>query len=244
MKCASLVTGMVALGLSAAATADIVGVTAGVTAWKADYSGNVRSGPARVDLENDLGLSDEWYPQGYAAIEHPVPLLPNLKLQYTELSQTAKGSLGEEFDGVPDGAVDTDLDLTHSDVILYYEVLDNVVSIDVGVNLRIFDGELVVTQRGVGGRTSRTDIDEVVPMLYVAPSVSLPFTGWSIGGEVSAIKYSDNRLVDVSARIRYEMSVLGIEAGWRQMDVKLDDIDDLDADVKVAGPYLGLVLDF
>src|SRR5690606_28134813 len=108
MKCASLVTGLLAMGLSAAATADIVGVTAGVIGWNPDYSGGVRSGSTRVNVEDDLGLGDDWSPQAYAAIEHPVPLLPNLKLQYTELSQTGKGSLGQTFDGVS-GTVDTDL---------------------------------------------------------------------------------------------------------------------------------------
>ncbi len=38
MKCASLVTGLLAMGFSAAATADIVGVSAGFIGWNTDYS--------------------------------------------------------------------------------------------------------------------------------------------------------------------------------------------------------------
>src|SRR5690554_1757482 len=191
-----LALGVLALGLSATASADIVGVSAGLYGWNPDFSGKVTSDSTSVDLEKELRLGNEWATQGYVALEHPVPLLPNIKLQFTELSQDSTGRIATPFDGVS-GAVDVDLDLTHTDLILYYELLDNIVSLDVGLNVKFFDGQLNIHERG-GNNSSRTNIDEILPLLYVAPSVSLPLTGLSVGAEVAGVTYSGNRLTDIT----------------------------------------------
>lgn len=237
-----LALGALVLGLSATASADIVGVSAGVYGWNPDFSGSVTTAGSSVDLEKDLKLGSEWATQGYVALEHPIPVLPNIKLQFTELSQDATGNIATSFDNVS-GAVDVDLDLTHSDIILYYEVLDNILSLDVGVNVKLFDGHLNISERN-GANSSKTDIDEILPLLYVAPSVSLPLTGLSLGAEISGVTYSGNRLTDITARLRYEVAVFGIEAGWRQINLKIDDVGDLDTDIRFGGPFVSLMVDF
>lgn len=237
-----LALGALVLGLSATASADIVGVSAGVYGWNPDFSGRVTSGSTSVDLEDDLKLGNEWATQGYVALEHPIPLLPNVKLQFTELSQDATGRIDTPFDGV-NGAVDVDLDLTHTDLILYYELLDNIVSLDLGLNVKFFDGHLNIHERA-GNNSSRTDIDEILPLLYVAPSVSLPLTGLSLGAEVAGVAYSGNRLTDITARLRYEVAIFGVEAGWRQINLEIDDVGDLDTDIRFGGPFVSVMVDF
>ncbi|AZZ91211.1 TIGR04219 family outer membrane beta-barrel protein [Hahella sp. KA22] len=227
------------------AYADTIGLFAGVSGWNADFTGDVQSGSESVDLENDLGLGDDTFIQGYVAFEHFVPGLPNLRLQYTELSQNGQGTLTKTFDGVTfTGDVDTDVDLTHTDLIAYWRLLDNVVSLDLGLQARIFDGEITIKQKGASTNESTTAIDEVVPMLYGAVGVDLPLTGLSVGASLAGLKYSDNRMLDVAARINYEIEVVGVELGWREMQLELDDVSDVDADVDIGGPYLGVSVHF
>ncbi|OZG72122.1 hypothetical protein BTA51_17335 [Hahella sp. CCB-MM4] len=241
----TLLTGILAGVVSMGAHADSLGFFAGVSAWNAGLTGDVQSGPESVDVKDELGFDDDTFVQAYVAFEHPVPGLPNLKLQYTELSQSANGTLTKTFDNVTfTGDVASDVDLTHTDLIAYWRVLDNVVNLDLGLQARMFDGEVVIRETSGTKSESTTDIDEVVPMLYGGIGVDLPLTGLSAGVNVAGLKYDDNRLVDVNARINYEIAVVGVEAGYRKISVDLDDINDISADLSVGGPYLGISVHF
>ncbi len=238
---AALVAGLSSMG----AQADTIGLFAGISGWNAGAKGDVQSGPESIDVENELGLGDEFSPMAYVAFEHPVPLLPNLRMQYTELSQSGSGSLSKIFDDVSfTGDVATDLDLTHIDFIAYWRLLDNVVNLDLGLQARVFDGEVTIRQTAGATVESTTAIDEVVPLIYGGAAVDLPLTGLSAGVTLAGMKYDGNQLLDVNARINYEVAVMGVELGWRELSLDLDDVSDIDADVSISGPYLGVNVHF
>ena len=98
------------------------------------------------------------------------PALPNVKLQHTRLGSRGEGLLSRRFrlDDVEffaGGTVSTELDLTHTDAVMYYELLDNVVSLDLGGTLRVFNGHARAASRS---RTlsESVDIDIAMPMAY------------------------------------------------------------------------------
>ena len=73
-------------GLTLPASADsIFGVYAGFGTWQQSYGGDVTSGIAAVNVETDLGLDDVDNNVLYLAVEHGVPVLPNVRLQSTQL---------------------------------------------------------------------------------------------------------------------------------------------------------------
>ena len=79
----------------------VLGWRLGLNAWQQQYEGDVQSGPSVVDLEDDLGYDDEIGPSLYLALEHPVPVLPNILLQRTEMESDALGDVqGLVFDGI------------------------------------------------------------------------------------------------------------------------------------------------
>src|SRR5690606_33546216 len=125
------------------------------------------------------------------------------------------------FDGVS-GVVDVDLDLTHTDLILYYELLDNIVSLDVGLNVKFFDGQLNIHERG-GNNSSRTDIDDILPLLYVAPSASLPLTGLSMGLVTAWLSSSAAISTLITARARSRVALSGAADGRRRLHVEIHD---------------------
>ncbi|KZY34051.1 hypothetical protein A3752_16275 [Oleiphilus sp. HI0081] len=232
------------LAASATAQADFIGGTVEASYWYAGIGGDATAGET-VDFEKDLGFEDDSFFELAASFEHPVPLIPNIKVRLTSLDQTESGEIDEAGDGFAgvEGPVTTNLDLTHYDVIAYYEILDNWVSVDVGLDIKVFDGQL-----NVEGDTesSTSTIDNFLPLPYAKAEVELPFTGMAVGAELSGISYSGNGIYDARARIRQNISLAFVELGYRTMAIKIDDIGsaDIEVDVDFSGVYLSTGLDF
>ena len=231
---------------SASAIADtILGVDAGAGLWPAGFSGNIGGTAADVDA---LGLSRETNAFVYVALEHPIPLWPNLKLQHTRLGASGSGTLSRQFqlDDVEFSAgetVSTELDLTHTDAVAYYELLDNVLSLDLGWTLRVFHGHARAASRS---RTlsESVDIDAFIPMLYGRALLELP-GGFAVNAQANFIGYSGNSLQDLSAHVAYALESavdVGVEVGYRRFALELD--DDARTDVSLSGPYVAVALEF
>ena len=97
------------------AAADAVGWRIGANAWQQQYDGDVQNGPSKLSLEDDLGFDEETGYNLYLQVEHPVPVLPNLMVQRTQMDADATGDIDSFiFDGnVYSGEVRSNLDLTH-----------------------------------------------------------------------------------------------------------------------------------
>lgn len=226
------------------ATADVVGLGANVSYWDSDLSGEAGTNNDVVDVENDLDLESDTNANLSAYIEHPVPLLPNVRLNYTRIEQSGRGELSTGFDEIPNGVeVDSDLDLSQFDVTLYYEVLDNWANLDLGVTARDLDGELVVREQAIGGQVSKTKVDGVIPMGYLAARFDLPFTGVSVGGEANLISFDGDSVYDYNAYGQYELSLLQLRAGYRQISIDYEDSDDR-LDIELGGPFVSAGLRF
>lgn len=216
--------------------ADVLGLGAQVGYWDSGLSGNVATNRGSVDLKDELNLDGDSSNQLSLYLEHPIPLLPNVRLAYVNIDQTANGRLKGSFDGVVAGsAVRSDLELKQLDLTLYYEVLDNWVNLDLGLTIRDFSGELLV-QNNLN-QSSRTKADAVVPMGYLSARFDLPFTGVSVGVDGNVISYSGDSLHDFNVYGQYQLSVLQLRAGYRQMAVDYEDGDDR-FDVKIDGPFV------
>lgn len=241
-----MMTSLCALALSSTAAADVLGFRLGAYKWQADLEGTVRAGSERVSIQRDLGFDDDNFTVIYAAFEHPLPLLPNVAVARTDLdtSATARPGKAFDFDGqlfTPFDRINTNLDLSHTDVTLYYELLDNWVSLDAGLTIRRFDEGVSLAATG---RNASLDLDETLPMLYLAARVDLPFSGLYAGVEANAVRYSDNELFDYRAHLGYVTHFgLGLELGLRSFDLTYDDGDD-EADVTIEGAYGSLLYRF
>jgi outer membrane protein len=250
MRNLSKTAGLIALmTASSMAHAEFVGLEIGIAGWQAAPSGWVEdastAGSGRADLEDDLQLDDQTAGFAWLRVMHPIPLLPNAKLSYTPLQFEGSGSSSFTFAGATyNERVDSEAQLDQWDAALFYEVLDNVVDLDVGLNVKVLDGYFKTTSQTTG-ETRQVDFSAPIPMLYANAGVNLPLTGLSLAVEGSAVGYSGHSLSDIKAGVRYTMlGVVGLEAGYRALRVKIDDLEDVSADVKVGGPYLGVAARF
>ena len=223
-----------------------------------DMSGEVKdltqAGATDLDLESDLGLKGESGSYLYVAIEHGVPILPNFKLAFSDITESADNLTtrnifigGVEFPSP--SYVRTDLDFSHYDLTMYYELLDNWVNLDLGLTVRKMDGELeaqgyylpMPNQR----INAREDLDFTVPLLYGKARFDLPLTGLYAGIEGNWIGAGGTQLYDLWGKIGYTFAFgLGLEAGMRKLALELDDVDDLDADVTLDGTYIAATFHF
>ncbi len=225
--------------VSTPAMADFLGLYVGGGSWKHDPSGDFDSsnaGSSIIALEPDLKFSSESDTYFWAAFDHPVPLIPNIRMEKASLSHA--GTTGSSFSflgGITTGESTVTLDST--DIILYYRLLDNWVNFDLGLNMRKIEGEFSIGNRQQG-------FSETVPMLYVAAQFDLPFTGLSVGADYNLVSYDGNSYDDIRIRALYEVGVIGFEAGLRTTSIKLDDVDNINADIDFSGLMLGMFLHF
>ena len=235
--------------LSTSAYADVLGVSASLAYWSPDTSGTIQSGGNPIEVDKDLGLGRDDSAIFTAVFEHPVPIIPNFRFQYSDMDQVAYSTSNFNFKGENyNGRVQTSLDLTNYDFTLYYEVLDNWVNLDVGLTAKVFDGILMLREQDpdpvTGAYSSnRTDIDDIIPMLYGSAVFELPITSLSMGVEGSAISIGSDSAYDLLAKVRYRASFFGIEAGYRTIGVKTD-VSSIKVDVESQGPYLSAMLAF
>ena len=239
-----------ALLLSAPVQADFVGFSIGVSYWEPDLSGDISStGDPDIDLTDDLGLDDPSESTLLLVLEHPVPFLPNLRYQNIDLDSSGREALsgnitfeGETYTGGE--TVRSKLDLSHDDLVLYYEVLDNWVNLDIGLDVKRFDGEVSITG-STNTVTSKIDIDETIPLLYLSARFDLPFSGFYVGADISTLSVDDNSVDDATLKLGYISKIgFGIEGGIKTFSVELDDADDLDTDLEYDGAFVNGFFNF
>lgn len=239
-------------GTSSAFAAPLIDLKIGAGLWQATPSGEL--GVTQTDIE-DLNLEEESSTFFFVAFEHPIPVLPNIRLKQTELEFEGTSTLNEVFtlDDVTfsvDAETVTDVDLSHTDVTLYWGLPELIVDVDFGLTVRSFSGEASVVAESVGGtQTETVDLDVAIPMLFADIRVDLPLTGFYVGAEGNALSVGDSSIVDYNARIGYSTDIvpfladLDFEIGYRSFEIELDE-DDIQADITIDGPYAQLMLVF
>jgi len=232
----------------------VLGIYVGAGVWQSDFSGSLsETGQLSVDLSNDLGISGEDTNFAFIALEHPIPIIPNIRIQQTDLSISDTGNLSQTiiYDGTTFTAstdVNSTLDFSHIDATLYYELLDNWVNLDFGVTFRMFDGEASIETVATPVQAARQELEGTIPMLYLKGQIDLPFTGFYLAASGNAIGYDGNKLTDLIATVGYQSDGLvldfGVEVGIRTFTFELDDLDEIDGDIEMSGVYAALTIHF
>ena len=252
MKNIVVFIGLITLCLSHESDADtLFGLYAGAQNWNVQTSGGFSN--------NDDDANFNFYEQAnsnlYVAFEHPVPFIPNVKLQRTVIDTNGEATLdtGFDFGGktyASSSNLITDVELTVTDFILYYELFDNdLISFDLGLNAKYIDGELFVTDKGDESNSAREKFSGPIPMAYSRLALGLPLTGFGAFVEGSFLSIDDQTLSDYQAAVTYSLiENLAIDVtfqiGYRAITLELDDLDDIYADLEFKGFFAGLEVHF
>jgi len=206
-----------------------VGLTLGGQIWQSEVSGIFGEKNNLIDFN----LKKEQQINYFVVVEHPYPLLPNIRISRTILDTAGKTNLTQEFNFgdetfLIDNDVYTTVNVSYVDYTLYYELFDSrLFSFDLGLTARDFNGAITVT----GGITSTHDeecygetpvvciititdpitprgkikTDKIEPMLYVGTNISLPLTRLSVFAQGDFLLVDDHSVYDYQVGLSYQL---------------------------------------
>ncbi|MBT3048953.1 MAG: TIGR04219 family outer membrane beta-barrel protein [Candidatus Thiodiazotropha sp.] len=245
LACMTLVTGL--MGMPAHADT-LLGLTADVDSWNMDSSGSLADSS---DMQS-FDLGSERHSILTLALEHPLPVVPNLKIRTNDLSSSGDQNLAADFDfsdvDFPAGLdVNVDFEVQNTDFIFYYEIFDNdTVSFDLGLNLKYLDGDIEVESSGLRASES---FDGYVPMFHGALKVGVPATRLWFFGDLSLLSVGDHTLQDYTAGVAFKLVEslavdISVKGGYHRISLELEDLDDIYTDWDFDGAFFGLQADF
>lgn len=240
------------LGLTNTVYADtLLGVYAGVQGW------NIGADGGYADDSNlaNFSFNDKTKASFYVALEHPIPLIPNLKIRRTSFSNNGDTTLTSSFTFgnqtfEADSRLVTDIDLTNTDYVLYYELFDNdLVSFDFGLNLKDVDGSIFVQDADNPSLDGTEHFSGFIPLLYSKLIVEMPLTGLGVYAEGNYLSIDDHKVYEYQAALTYNMMDnfamdMTWQLGYRSFVLKLDDLDGVYSDLEFKGPFAGVEVHF
>ncbi len=243
------------LSMTSFVQADTAGLEIGAYQWTPDYSGvfAVDEGNqlgTTLNMQDDLGFTDEDHNIIWVSLEHPVPFIPNIKIVSSDLDVSAASVLtrdivfgGETFTASEN--VTTRIDMSNIEYTLYYELLDNWINLDAGLTLRQYDGIVTLNTDPTGSNINESEtIDFTIPLLYVKGRVDLPLTGFFVDGEINIISFDGDSLSDTAFSLGYESDFgLGAKAGYRTFSMEVED-GDFTSDLEFKGAYVSVFFHF
>jgi outer membrane protein len=247
MKAVVLTLSSILLMGSQYVQADLLGVTlnADFAKLSATGSGGDHQWSQPLQFADDSGQN--WS----VAVEHPLPLLPNIMLR----RQTATWSGQTQLAGnlqldqqifARQSSIGNMLDFKSTDVSFYYEVLDNsLLALDLGATAMVYDAKLAVTAPASRSQS----VSGFLPLLYGNLTVYVWGTDTALFLQGNYTDYRQQLWSQTKVGIVYELLdltalTLAVKLGWQQQSVKLTDKDQLDLDVQFKGPFLALEADF
>jgi outer membrane protein len=250
----TLIASLVAL-LPITSQADtLLGVYAGGQYWDMEATGAFGDNPA---IE-PFNLADDKKQSFWLAVEHFIPLVPNIKLRHNQLDTHGLG-LHTEFsfgDKTFSNDMNLDAELDHTDIILYYEIFDNdLISLDVGANLKYGDYKITVTgDVSVDGQpalsaSSTEEYSGVIPTLYLMGEIGIPSTDITLYGDISYLSFDGDTAYDVQGGLKYRlidnMAVdMDIQLGYRKILIDVEDLSGLYIDAEFDGYFGGVEFHF
>ena len=229
------------------AYADMLGgeISAGFYAHTLDGTSTYQASN-RVDFEDTLGFSGTQDIFFKAYIEHPVPLIPNIRLAYNSLSYDGKSLVPSFSWGKIEhftGELENTLSLDYTDITLYYELLDNWIELDGGISFRSINGDLTIASRL---ETESISYSDRVPMAYGKAKFYIPSTDISLQGEINFMPFGSTTSYDMELSARYTFDLgLGVELGYKSFYLESDTLaKSFTSELKVSGAYASVVWDF
>jgi len=231
------------------AEAEFVGLNIGANPATAAYPGAFSNNSSSIDLVDDLDADSSARSSMVLILEHPIPVLPNVRYRGYNLDSSDNSGLNSDI-GLNGGMLEaagngnSAFDLDHEDIVLYYQLLNNWIDLDMGVDLKRFDGQ--ISQTGDGGSVS---VDETIPLLYLSARIDLPVNGMYLGAKINAnvvdLGISESTAQDSTFLLGYQSGTgLGIEGGIKYFSLELNDADNLDSDFEYDGLFLNGYINF
>jgi len=229
---------------TSAQAATVVGFTIGGDYWRADTSGTFAD---KGQPQQTFDYSSSAQGSYWIAVEHPLPFVPNIKIRENSLDQ--KGGMSDadfNFNGHDfNGNVTTYTDLSNTDFVLYYEILDNdIVSLDLGAAYKLMNGSLRVQDPG---HPEEKDVDSGIVMGYASTHVGMP--GLGLYGFADLMQgVNESSVHDYAIGLGWQFDGLAVDTrvrvGYREFLFDVSNFSGVSADTKFKGYFAGVEINF
>lgn len=252
MKKTLLAASFAALMSTTAQADTLLGLYIGGQIWANEASGSFGDGDSNTE-QALFDFDDKNQGSFYVAFEHPIPLIPNIKIASTTLDTVGGTTINQNVKILGttynvNETLDTTLDASFVDYTLYYEVFDNdLLSFDFGLTARDLDAYIKVSESNA--KTSDLDVSGIIPMAYLSTIIGLPFTGLNVFAEANFISFDDQTVYDAQIGVSYSiLDNLAVDfdvtLGYRKMKMELNDLDGFYSDLTYDGFFAGAVVHF
>ncbi len=222
--------------------------------WLPDFKGNVTydgdvADATDLDLVDDLGMERESYPmiEIFAGLgDH------HLSFTYYQASYSGSETLDQDIDFgdetfSADADVDSDLEITVMDFAYQWDAIDleNILagaSLGLVGKVKYLDITASVEEDTVG--KEEADIGVPIPMVGLNFHVGILADIVEARVQVTGMGYSGNNVVEFLADVSYTpFPFMDIHAGYRSFSLGVD-VEDVEAELVTAGPYVALTIGF
>jgi len=238
--------------LASTASADMTRVEIGTGAWMQTSEGKAGYSDGGADGSYTSNESDNTKAYIWALIKHPLPVLPNLRLEYVSLEDEGLAS-GKFKDFTINAGVSASMSysMRQYDIIPYYNILDNTAwtTLDLGFDIKVIDLSYDAAPSGVFAGYIGSDTI-AIPLLYLRCRVEIPATDIGLEADIKYVTTGDSTVYDFRAKVDYTLGFMpliqpAIEIGYRVQKIDIDE-NSLDTKVKLkfSGVFTGLMLRF
>ncbi len=230
--------------------ADLFRIEGAVGAWKAEPTGDMNyKKSATFDLQKTLSYESENITYAWFLIKHPVPMLPNIRLEYNDLGYSGVSQQGYTWEGTTVGVgAQSVLSLKQYDAIVYYNLLDNTfwATVDIGLDAKFIKASFDINDPG-DNYTYRASDNVVLPMLYGRVRAEVPLTNIGVEADIKWIGYGSADAYEIRMKADYTFDAFilepMLEIGYRTLVLNIDSSDyDIDGslDADFSGLYVGV----
>ncbi|ADN08151.1 TIGR04219 family outer membrane beta-barrel protein [Sulfurimonas autotrophica] len=237
--------------LSVSLCADITKVEIGAGAW-----GQTPSGTANYDRglgitgTNTFDETKDTSPYVWMLIKHPIPVVPNIRLEYTSIHATGKASGSWNGLNAPANTKSV-LDIKEYDIIPYYNLVDNTfwTTLDLGLDIKVLDLDYKVEPNGLFTGYEDT-YTAPIPLVYARVRVEIPTTNIGLEGDAKYVTTGSSTIYDARVKVDYTFNISpvvqpALEIGYRKQKIKIDENNlDVKTDMDFSGFFAGLMLRF
>lgn len=212
-----------------------------------DISITIGNSNSRIDIENAHSMDDDFSGSYSFTLEHLKSALPNTKIQKSNLYSRSTSASNTEinFGGTTFSAynqLNNQIDLSHKAYIMYYEILNDDLSVDIGLNLMKFKGNIYLQSKDLSGKVKLT---EYVPTIFGKATYKVPQTTMTLGIEGSALSISANKISEYKFYLGWQSdSALGTEIGYHYLDADWNEVEHSIGDISYKGLYANITFHY
>lgn len=237
--------------LASSVMADFTRAEIGVGAWAQSPKGSAAYTDGGANGSYVSAEKDNTKPYIWAIIKHPLPILPNLRLEYASVEDDGSATGRFKDFNIGSGTTSLSYDMKQYDIIPYYNILDNTswITFDLGLDIKIVDASYTAAPSTPFAGYSDSAIFPI-PLLYARARVEIPSTNVGVEADIKYISTGDSTVYDARAKVDYTFDFVSVikpalEVGYRVQKLDIDESSvDAKLDIDFSGFYAGLMVRF